>query len=113
VLGKNDHKGVELFVKKNFELYEGEAKKQQASLTDFAPKDKAFDYWALNDVGTSYFILGESLMNQKKYPEAKAAFQRVINDFGYAQCWDPKGWFWQVAKGSKDRIKKIEVLQQL
>jgi tetratricopeptide (TPR) repeat protein len=112
-LGKNDHKGVELYAKKCFELYEAEAKKQQKSLTDFAPKDKAFDYWALNDVGTCYFILGESLLNQKKYPEAKAAYERVINDFGFAQCWDPKGWFWQVAKGSKDKIKKIQVLQQL
>ena len=112
-LGKNDIRGVELYTKKCFELYEAEAKKQQTSLTDFAPKDKAFDYWALNDVGTSYFILGESLMNQKKYPEAKAAFERVINDFGFAQCWDPKGWFWKVAQGSKDRVKKIQVLSQL
>lgn len=106
-LGQNDYKGVELYTKKCVELYEAEAKKQQASLTEFAPKEKAFNYWALNDVGTCYFILGESLLNQKRYQDAKAAFDRVVNDFGFAQCWDPKGWFWKVAVGARGRLNKI------
>ena len=108
-LGKNDGRGVELYTKKCIELYEADAKKQQASLTEFAPKEKAFNYWALNDVATCYFILGESLLNQKRYAEAKAAFERVVNDFGFAQCWDPKGWFWKVAVGSRGRLNKILV----
>ena len=107
VLGKNDHKGVELYTKKCIELYEVEAKKQQASLTEFTPKEKAFDPWALNDVATCYFILGESLMAQKRYKEAKAAFDRVVNDFSFAQCWDPKGWFWKVAVAARGRLNKI------
>ena len=107
VLGKDDHKGVELYTKKCIELYEAEAKKQQASLTEFAPKVKAFDNWALNDVATCYFILGESLMAQKRFPEAKAAFDRVVNDFSFAQCWDPKGWFWKVAVAARGRLNKI------
>ena len=106
-LDANDHKGVELYTKKCIELYEGDAKQQQASLTEFAPKEKASNYWALNDVATCYFILGESLMAQKRYAEAKAAFDRVVNDFGFAQCWDPKGWFWKVAQGARGRINKI------
>ncbi len=106
-LEANDHKGVELYTKKCIELYEADAKKQQASLTEFAPKEKVFNYWALNDVGTCYFILGESLMAQKRFSEAKAAFDRVVNDFGFTQCWDPKGWFWKVAQGARGRINKI------
>jgi len=106
-LEANDHKGVELYTKKCVELYEADAKKQQASLMEFAPNEKAFNYWALNDVATCYFILGESLMAQKRFPEAKAAFDRVVNDFGFAQCWDPKGWFWKVAQGARGRINKI------
>jgi len=106
-LQQNDHKGVELFTKKCIELYEGEAKKQQAALTGFLPKDKGFDAWALNDVATCYFILGDSLMAQKRSQEAKAAFQRVVDDFGYAQCWDPQGWFWKVAVAARGRINKI------
>ena len=108
-LGQNDHKGIELYTKKCIELYEEEARKQQASLTEFAPKEKAFNYWALNDVATCYFILGESLMAQNRWAEAKAVFERVVNDFGFAQCWDPKGWFWKVAVGSRGRLNKILV----
>ena len=107
VLGKGDHKGVELYAKKCLELYEADAKKQQASLTDVAPKEKAFDYWALNDVATCYFIYGQSLMAQKRYREAKAAFDRVVNDFSFAQCWDPKGWFWKVAMAARGQLNKI------
>jgi hypothetical protein len=111
-LNSSDHKGVEIYTKKCIDLYEVEAKKQQAGLKEFAPKDKAFDNWALNDVGTCYFILGESLMAQKRYKEAKAAYERVVNDFSYAQCWDPQGWFWKVAVGARGKINKIIVLGQ-
>jgi len=109
-LAQTDDKGVELYVKKCVSLYEAKAKEQQAGLADFATNDKVFDSWALNDVATCYFILGESLLQQKRYDEAKAAFERVINDFAFAQCWDPKGWFWKVAVGSRDRLNKILVL---
>ena len=109
-LDKGDQKGVELYVKKMIQLYEDDAKRQQASLKDFPPKDKTFDYWALNDVATGYFILGESLIAQKRYLEAKSAFERIINDFSFAQSWDPKGWFWKLAVGARDRLNKIIAL---
>jgi tetratricopeptide (TPR) repeat protein len=109
-LDGGDHKGVELYTRKCIELYEADAKRQQAQLKEFAPKEKVFEYWALNDVATCYFILGESLIAQKRYKEAKAAFERIINDFAFAQCWDPKGWFWKVAVGARDRLNKILVL---
>ena len=106
-LGKNDHRGVELFTKKCIELYEAEAKAQQAKLSDFAPKDKAFDSWALNDVATAFFILGESLLAQQRPKEARAAYERVLNDFSFAQCWDTAGWFWKVAVAARGKINKI------
>ena len=106
-LSKGDHKAVQVYAKKCIELYEAKALEQQASLTDFAPKEKAFDNWALNDVATCYFIFGESLMAQHRFPEAKSAFDRVVNDFSFAQCWDPKGWFWKVAVASRGRLNKI------
>ncbi|MBI4323540.1 MAG: tetratricopeptide repeat protein [Candidatus Omnitrophica bacterium] len=109
-LDKSDHRGVELYVKKCIELYEADAKRQQASLSGFPPKEKVFEHWALNDVATCYFVLGESLIAQKRYQEARAAFERVINDFGYAQCWDARGWFWKVAVGARDRLNKILAL---
>ena len=111
-LAQGDHKGVELYTKKCLRLYEETATKQQGQLTDFAPKAKAFDSWALNDVATCYFILGESLTGQQRTDEAKAAFERIVNDFSYAQCWDPKGWFWKVAVGARDRLNKLLVLSK-
>jgi tetratricopeptide (TPR) repeat protein len=109
-LANDDHRGVELYTKKCFELYEDDAKRQQAELTDFAPKDKVFSYWALNDVATSYFIWGESLLAQQRYQEAKVAFERIIDEFSFAQAWDPKGWFWKLAVGARDRLNKILIL---
>ena len=109
-LDQRDYRGVELYVKKCLELYEADAKRQQASLKDFPPKEKVFNYWALNDVATGYFILGESLIAQNRYQEARATFERVINDFAFAQCWDTRGWFWKVAVGARDRLNKILAL---
>jgi hypothetical protein len=59
-LTQKDFNAVAAYTKKCIELYGQKAVEQQASLTDFAPSEKAFDYWALNDVGTAYFILGKA-----------------------------------------------------
>lgn len=114
-LGRGDHKGVELYTKKCIELYEDRARAQQASLTDFVDwrkegKEKVFSHWALNDVATCYFIRGESWMAQSRYDKALEVFELILEDFPYAQCWDPKGWFWKVAAGARERINKISVL---
>ena len=53
--------------------------------------------------------MGDLLLTQKRYQEAKGAFDRVVNDFGFAQCWDPKGWFWKVAVAARGRLNKILV----
>lgn len=112
-LAKKDYKGVEIYTKKCMQLYEEEAQKMQKSLTDYPPKDKTFNFWALNDVGTSYFILGESLAEQKKWQEALEVYKVVMEDFSYAQCWDPKGWFWKPAVAARGKINKIKAEQGL
>ena len=114
-LAKQDHRGVELFTTKCIELYAEEAKKQQASLSGFVDwerdgRDAAFRYWALNDVATCYFILGESLIAQGRHQEALEAFLSIISNFTFAQCWDPKGWFWKVATAARERVNKINIL---
>jgi hypothetical protein len=53
-----------------------------------------FNYWALNDVGAAYFILGKAFDEKKDYTNAARAFQQVVNHYSLAQVWDPKGWFW-------------------
>jgi tetratricopeptide (TPR) repeat protein len=106
-LDKKDYTGVEIYTRKCLDLYEEEAAKQQAAQTDYLPKEQAFNTWALNDVGTCYFILGEGLVGAGKYKEAKEAYSKIIDKFSFAQCWDPRGWFWKPAVGARGKINKI------
>jgi len=112
-LAAGDGDLVAAYVGKCRELYEAEAKKQQAGLTEFAPAEKAHDFWALNDVGTCTFIEGQSLEKQGKKKEAIAAYRRLADDFKFCQCWDTKGWFWKPAEAAAGRIKELEFDQQL
>lgn len=106
-LDKKDYPGVEVYTKKCIELYEGDAIKQQASLTDYLPKEQAFNPWALNDVATCYYILGDALLAEGKYGDAKDAYSKIIDKFSFAQCWDPRGWFWKPAVGARGKINRI------
>ncbi len=99
---------LKAYVAKCRELYEAKAVEMQKSLTEPAAKEKANEYWALNDVGTCCFILAKSLDAQGKKVEAIAAYKEVADKFSFAQCWDPKGWFWKPAEAAKDRLKELE-----
>jgi hypothetical protein len=96
------------YADKCVELYEKQANAMQAARTDFAPADEAAKLWALNDVGTCLFIRGEVLLKQGDAAGAKAAYLRVAKEFGYAQCWDPRGWFWKPADAARQKIVEIE-----
>ena len=107
-LGEGEYADAVKYTEKCSELYEDEARKMQASLTAKPPTDKVHDYWALNDVGTCYFIRGEALVKLNRNAEALAAYKVVTDDLYYAQAWDPKGWFWAPADAANN---KIEVLK--
>ena len=107
-LGAGKYKDVEIYVKKCIDLYGKNVVEMQASLNDYASKEKAFDYWALNDVGTSLFILGRAYYVQGKSAKAKEVFQEVLEKYTFAQAWDPQGWFWKPAEGAKDQILLME-----
>ena len=79
--------------------------------------------WALYDVGTCYFILGQVCEKQadmfdrrsdnineirKFYKEAIKYYDIVINNYSGAQCFDPGGpWYWSVKKGAMRRVDII------
>jgi hypothetical protein len=88
-------------------MCEKKAREMQASLKAKAPKDKVHDYWALNDVGTSYFIRGEALAKLGRKAEAIAAYKVVRDDLYFAQTWDPKGWFWSPADAAHPKIDAL------
>jgi tetratricopeptide (TPR) repeat protein len=109
-LAANDVKGVEAYANKTVELYAGKAKDMQASLKEYPweSKEKTMGYWALNDVGTALFILGEAYQNAGKKEDASKAYKRVINEFFYAQCWDPGGWFWKPSEAAQQKLGELD-----
>ena len=94
---------------KCLELYEGKALEMQAALKDYAPAETAAQMWALNDVGTSLFIKGETLVKKGDLKGAKEAYQRVFKEFKYAQTWDTKGWFWKPADAAKKKFVELSI----
>lgn len=108
-LNANDSNSVVAYTDKVLELYETKAKDMQGSLTEYAweSKDDIFAQWALNDVGTSLFIKGEAFKKAGQYKEAKDAYQKLVKDYFYAQCWDPNGWFWKPAEAAQEALDEL------
>ena len=94
-------------------LYGKTAKDMQAPLKKYPqlPAEKIHMYWALNDVGTGMFILGEAYQDAGKKEAAIQAYQKVSSDYFYAQCWDPQGWFWKPADGAQQKLLEIEAMR--
>jgi len=108
-LEENKLDAVLSYTNKVIELYAPKAKEMQASLTEYPwqSREQIFNFWALNDVGTSYFIQGKAFDAAGKKAEAKTAYQTLIDNYFYAQCWDPKGWFWKPAEAAQEAIDAI------
>ena len=108
-LAQKDVKLVETYVNKTVELYGPKAKEMQGSMKEYAweSNKKIFSYWALNDVGTGLFILGEAYQNAGNKADATKAYKRVINEFGFSQCWDPQGWFWKPAEAAQKKLDEM------
>lgn len=99
------------FAKECIEKYKKEAIEMQDSLTEpvsASDKDAVFAKWALNDVGTCYFIKGQALEKQDKGAEATKAYKKLLETVSFAQCWDAKGWFWKPADAATKQIKMLE-----
>ena len=98
------------YAKKCIEMYEKQAVEMQKGLS--APvageKEAVSKLWALNDVGTCLFIMGQALEKQDKGKDALAAYKQLVEKVPFAQCWDTKGWFWKPADAAKGRIKALE-----
>jgi len=108
-LNNNSLDAVMIYVDKLLEMYEAKAKEMQASLKEYPweSKEKIMSFWALNDVGTGLYVKGEAYKNAGKIKEAKEAYQKLVDEFSYAQCWDPQGWFWKPAEVAQQRIAEL------
>ena len=106
--GAKDYEKTFYWTDKCIGEHSGDAKEEQASLSDFPPTDIMDQYEALNAVGTSFFIQGEAYLSRGKIEEAKKAFGIAIKDYSFAQNWDPRGWYWSVKEKSQASIEKLE-----
>lgn len=107
----NDLAAVKAYTGRCIELYQSAALTQQGALTAPPPtSDPAVVHanWALNDVGTCYFILGQALEKANQAADAIKAYKTVAEKLAYAKCWDTKGWFWSPADAARGRIKALE-----
>lgn len=109
-LSKGDVEAVLAYTNKCIELYGEEAKKMQASLKEYptGSNQEIFNYWALNDVGTCLYIQGEAYTKANMTEEAKDAYKKLVDNYGFAQSWDTKGWFWKPAEAAKEKLTAIE-----
>jgi len=107
--GKRNTEAVFKYTQELIAAYQAEAEQEQAALKVLPKnKDEINKVSALNDVATAYFIQAESFMRQEKPDEARNIFKLIIDKYYYAQAWDPRGWYWQIAEAAKQSIKKME-----
>jgi tetratricopeptide (TPR) repeat protein len=107
-LNKKDEEALLAYTSRCIELYQEDARDQQAKLSDFAPPDLRGSYEALNNVAACYFMLGEFYKQQKDWDKARENYKKVIDKFYFSQYWDPRGWWWQPGKISEGEIEKID-----
>ncbi|HEY0256223.1 MAG TPA: hypothetical protein VGC39_02180 [Candidatus Methylacidiphilales bacterium] len=107
-LESKDYAGVAGYTGKCIDSFKAQAVQMQGTLKAPAPKDSANTYWALNDVGTCYFIAGKALDDQGDKKGAIAAYKFLVDNLSFAQCWDPQGWFWKPADGAKKRLTELQ-----
>lgn len=98
------------YADKVLELYEKDAEKMQDSLTEYPwqSREQIFNYWALNDVGTCLFIKGKALMEAGENGKAKENYEKLVDNFYYAQCWDNHGWFWKPSEAAQEALDGME-----
>ncbi len=106
-LNNKDGNAVLAFTQRCIELYADQAKKQAGLLNDFADAANVDSYQQMNCVGTCYFIRGEFFKYIKDWPKAIQAYQTLVENFPFAQYWDPRGWYYKPAEIAKDEIRKI------
>jgi len=107
-LNSKDYASVTAYANKCIDLYKTQAVQMQGTLKEAAPKDSASQYWALNDVGSCYFILGKALDDQGDKKGATAAYKFLVDNLSFAQCWDPQGWFWKPADAARKRLAELQ-----
>ena len=96
---------------KCIKLYSDTANAQQKALDEQGGQtDNIAANYALNDVGTCYFILGNVLESRGMDTEAASAYKIQASEYSGAQAFDPNlpgttnGGYWLVSDASKEKL---------
>lgn len=106
-LRQKDYAGARQAARRCQELYRAQAETMQKALATLPGKESSPQQWALNDVGTCTYILGQAAEAENRREEAMTAYREVIEHYLFAQCWDPQGWYWQVAVAARERLTAL------
>jgi hypothetical protein len=107
-LEAGDYASVKGYTDHCIAAFKTQATQMQGTLKAPAPKESAAQMWALNDVGTCYFIQGQADEKLGDKAGAIAAYKALSDNFSFAQCWDPKGWFWSPADAARKRLTELQ-----
>ncbi len=107
-----DYPALFAYARECVQRYGRQGKAMNASMTDFAPPATAAAKWALNDVGTCLFIMAHAYADVGMYREASRSFRSLADGYSFAQCWDPKGWFWRPAEGARAKALQYQQLSR-
>jgi hypothetical protein len=67
-------------------------------------KEEIFSHGLLNDVATSYWIIGMSNIHLNRIAEARTAFQKAIS-LSFGLCYDPMGdFFWSPSESARLKL---------
>ncbi len=106
---QNNKEKLDAAIKQLVDGYSVKAKEQASQLSNFPAFDQRDKYKIMNDVATGYFIQAEYLMREGKKEEAIAAFKKLIEDYPWAQAWDPsRGSFWSIKEKSEVSLCVME-----
>jgi hypothetical protein len=107
-LDAKNYPAVAGYTQKCIDTYKDQAVTMQKSLKEAAPKETAAQEWALNDVGTCFFIQGKALDDSGDKKGAMASYKFLADNLSFAQCWDTKGWFWKPADAARKRLAELQ-----
>lgn len=106
---KKEFDKLEQIVSTAQEAYGFEAQQLHYELDDFPGRDRVNNYKILNDLATILFVQAESLMHRGEGEKAIDAFQSIIDQYPWAQSWDPsRGQYWSIAEKSQISIEVIQ-----
>ena len=85
-----------------------QARQTNSCLRGYAPAKDAKKYADLNEVGTCLMLKGDALRHKGDVKGAIATYQLLLDEYTYAQVWDPKGWFWKPAESARKNLVSLK-----